>query len=66
MARSQRSAAKRSDTSSARPAGRMWLLKWLLLIALVVVLLLWLLYPQTGAARRTAADGAAQSSFNSG
>ena len=53
MPRKQQSVTKRGGPSPAKPAGRLWLLKWLILLALMVLLLLWLLYPQTGSAGET-------------
>ena len=67
MSRKQQPVAKRGGPSPAKPAGRLWLLKWLILLVLMVLLLLWLLYPQTGSAGRTlATDAADQSSFSNG
>jgi hypothetical protein len=66
MTRKQRSVTKRGDPSSARPAGRLWLLKWLMLLALLVLLCLWLLYPRVGSADGVPAETTNQSSFNNG
>jgi hypothetical protein len=48
---------KRAASSSDKPGGRLWLLKWLLLLALMVLLLLALMYPETAYSQCTRSDG---------
>lgn len=47
---------KRAASSSGKPGGLLWLLKWLVLLALAVLLVLVVIYPQTGSAQRTVSD----------